>query len=93
LLSDGATNESSPDDWLEELEELEEDAVAGLLEPAPDELVDPEEPCVAARPVNAAVPMAARIPIARVIRFTRRRFRSRSTTASVLMVTQWTRGD
>jgi hypothetical protein len=75
LLTDGATNESSPDDWLEE---LVEEATEGLPEPALEEPWDPEARCVAARPAKAAVATAARIPVVRVIRFTRARLRSRS---------------
>jgi hypothetical protein len=75
LLSDGATNESSPDDWLEE---LVEEATEGLPEPALEEPWDPEARWVAARPAKAAVATAARIPVVRVIRFTRARLRSRS---------------
>jgi hypothetical protein len=73
-LDDGATLEVVPDDWLDE---LPEEAVVELLELPPDEFVGSDVLWVAASPVKAAVAVTARTPIARVMRFTRRRFRSR----------------
>jgi hypothetical protein len=77
-LDEGVTKKLPPEDWLDELSE-------DLLEEVVDELSDPEEPWAAASPAKAAVAVVARTATVRVIRFTRRRLRSRWSMASVFM--------
>jgi hypothetical protein len=88
-FDEGVTKKLPPEDRSEESAEDPIEEAVDALEESPDlvleELSDPEEPWAAASPAKAAVAVAARTATVRVIRFTRRRLRSRWSMALVFM--------